>query len=79
VTPVAFGWNELDALGSLLGGLFTAAAFVAALIVLMREIGARRSEIRERDQLRRDEERRQARLVYATLHSIAGSQPSDSG
>lgn len=64
---LGFDWTELDALGSLLGGIFTAAAFGAALVVLVREIQTRRAETRERDQERRDEERRQARLVYATL------------
>jgi hypothetical protein len=68
---VAFGWDQLDALGSLLGGLFAAAAFGATLMVV-REIRTRREETRERDAERRDEERRQARLVYVTLDPDAG-------
>jgi hypothetical protein len=64
---LGFGWNELDALGSLLGGIFTAGAFATALVVLTREIKVRREETAEREHERRDDERRQARLVYATL------------
>ncbi|MGK5521265.1 hypothetical protein ACSNN9_18190 [Micromonospora sp. URMC 107] len=63
-----FGWNEADALGSLLGGAFTTATFGATLTLLVREIRTRRAESRERDRERQDNERRQARLVYATLN-----------
>ena len=64
---LGLGWPELDALGSILGGLFTAGATVTALVVLKREINTRRAENRERLRLQEDEARRQARLVYATL------------
>jgi hypothetical protein len=64
---LALGWNELDALGSMIGGMATAGAFGTALIVLIREIRTRRQEAKERQLEQRDEERRQARLVYATL------------
>jgi hypothetical protein len=67
VITSAFGWSEIDALGSMIGGVFTAAAFGAALLVLVREIRARRADELFRDTERRDNERRQARLVYATL------------
>ena len=63
----AFGWSEIDALGSMIGGVFTASAFAATLMVLVREIRARRADEHERDRERQDNERRQARLVYATL------------
>ncbi|MEU8230401.1 hypothetical protein AB0C12_12440 [Actinoplanes sp. NPDC048967] len=71
---LSFGWNELDALGSLLGGVFGAAAFAVALAVLVREMGKHRADLEARRDERHDEERRQARLVYATLD---GDQPTE--
>jgi hypothetical protein len=71
---LGFGWNELDALGSLLGGISTGGAFGTALVVLTREIRTRRKETSEREQERRDEERRQARLVYATIDPDASTE-----
>ncbi|MFI7546653.1 hypothetical protein [Actinoplanes sp. NPDC049599] len=63
----AFGWSEADALGSMIGGLSTAAALGATLAILVREIRTRKLMDLERDRERRDNERRQARMVYATL------------
>jgi hypothetical protein len=60
----------MDALGSLLGGIFTVLAFGGALWVINGEAEARRADNRMRDEERRDEERRQARLVYATLGNV---------
>jgi hypothetical protein len=71
----SFGWNELDALGSLLGGTFAAAAFLVALTVLVREIGKNRADLSARNDERRDEERRQARLVYTTLYDVRKIKP----
>ena len=71
---LAFGWSEVDALGSVIGDVATAGAFGTALIVLVREIQTRREETKEREAERRDEERRQARLVYATLDPDKSSE-----
>jgi hypothetical protein len=67
---LGFGWSELDALGSLLGGIFTAAAFGGTLLLLSRDSRARRELERAREVERRDDERRQARLVYVTLAPV---------
>jgi hypothetical protein len=56
------GWNEWDALGSVLGGVFSGLAFAATLFLLVREV-----RIRRRTNL--DEQARQARLVVATVGS----------
>ncbi|WP_326554180.1 hypothetical protein [Micromonospora sp. NBC_01813] len=69
----AFGWNELDALGSLLGGTFTTLAFAGTLWILVREGRQIRDANQRRDAERRDDERRQARLVFASL--AQGQEP----
>ncbi len=56
------GWSEWDALGSVLGGVFSGLAFAATLFLLAREV-----RIRRRTDL--DEQARQARLVVATVGS----------
>ncbi|GAA4461203.1 hypothetical protein [Phytohabitans houttuyneae] len=71
---IAFGWPEIDALGFLVGGVFTALVFGGALWVIRGSTGVRRSEQRMRDEERRDDERRQARLVVATLGKIGDSE-----
>src|SRR4051812_26616107 len=64
---LGLGWPELDALGSILGGVFAAGAILVPLVARKRGINARREEKRERLRLQEDEARRKARLVYATL------------
>ncbi|PPK68380.1 hypothetical protein V5P93_004514 [Actinokineospora auranticolor] len=54
------GWSEWDALGSVLGGVFSGLAFAATLFLLVREV-----RIRRRTDL--DEQARQARPVVAAV------------
>lgn len=60
---------QVDALGSMLGGVGSVAAFAATLVLIWREVQARRRSDEERAEERRDEERQQARLVFASLKS----------
>ncbi|MFI6822206.1 hypothetical protein ACIBJE_14800 [Micromonospora sp. NPDC050187] len=72
---MAFGWNELDALGSLMSGAFTGLAFGGTLWILLRDGKQIREANRRRDEERRDDERRQARLVFASLDE--GPSPAE--
>jgi hypothetical protein len=73
-SAVVFGWNELGALGSLMGGTFTALALGGTLWLLVREGKQIREANQRRDAERRDDERRQARLVLASLDHGPDSQ-----
>lgn len=60
-------WSTWDALGSILGGVFTGCAFLATLFLLARETRMRREE-RQAGQLRQDDENaRQARLIVSAI------------
>lgn len=75
---LAWGWDQTDALGSAIGGISTFLAFGGTLWIIRQETKARRSAEAERDAERRDDERRQARLVYAALGDRPDSLNADS-
>lgn len=53
-------WETVDALGSILGGVFGGCAFFATLILLVHEIRTRRAA-------EEDEQARQARLIVSAI------------
>jgi hypothetical protein len=57
---MAFGWSEVGNIGDILGGIGTSLAFGATIWLIKRETDDRRMRAH-------DEERRIARLVYASL------------
>lgn len=67
---LALDWQQIDALGSIIGGIGTATALLVTLWIVRREAVDRRSADLRRDEERRDEERRQARLVYGAVGKI---------
>ncbi len=60
-------WEEINAIGSVVGGISTALAFGGTLLVLRRDGRQIREANERRDAERRDDESRQARLVVANL------------
>lgn len=63
----AMGWNEVDALGSMLGGLFGGLAFFVTLYLLNRESRIRRVDELAALRRKEDEDARQARLVFSKI------------
>lgn len=58
-------WQELGSLGDIISGISTALAFLGTLWLIRRESMDRRADERARHDERRDEDMRQARLIFA--------------